>query len=198
MIRPPTGTRHPMHILAAAFAAYAPSDPAEQAFKARMAALAAQEPRALWRDTFSPGHFTGSALAVSPRQDKVLLMQHKHLHRWMQFGGHADGEPDLSRVSLREAAEESGFPEHAFTQHGAIFDIDIHPIPANPGKNEPAHEHFDVRYLLSVDDAAILPPNPERLTLRWLTLEEAATLAAGERGLLRMLDKVRATHRRAQ
>ena len=179
-----------MHILAAALAAYAPSDPVEQAFKARMAALLAQEPRALWRDAFSPGHFTGSALATSRRHDKVLLMQHKHLRRWMQFGGHADGEPDLSKVALREAAEESGLPEHAFTLHHAVLDIDIHPIPANPGKSEPAHEHFDVRYLLHLDDATPLPPNPEGLTLRWLTLDEAATLAAGERGLLRMLDKV--------
>jgi 8-oxo-dGTP pyrophosphatase MutT (NUDIX family) len=150
-----------MHALAAALSRYAPSDPTEQAFKARMAALLAQEPRALWRDAFSPGHFTGSALATSRRRDKVLLMQHKVLRGWMQFGGHADGEPDLSEVALREAAEESGFPEHAFSLHRAIFEIDVHPIPTNPTRNEPAHEHFDVRYLLEIDDALPLPPNPE-------------------------------------
>jgi hypothetical protein len=32
---------------------------------------------------------------------------------WMQFGGHADGEPDLSKIALREASEESGLPEHS-------------------------------------------------------------------------------------
>lgn len=179
-----------MNPLAAALSAYTPSAPIEQAFKAAMGTLLMQEPRALWRDAFSPGHFTGSAMVTNRRRDKVLLMQHKFLRRWMLFGGHADGEPDLSEVALREAAEESGFHEGAFTLHRAIFDIDVHPIPANPKRNEPAHEHFDVRYLLEIDDALPRPPNPEGLTLCWLTLPEAAALVAGERGLLRMLDKV--------
>jgi 8-oxo-dGTP pyrophosphatase MutT (NUDIX family) len=152
--------------------------------------LLAHEPRAFWRDAFTPGHFTGSALVASPGRNKVLLMKHKFLGRWMQFGGHADGEQDLGKVALREAAEESGFPAECLTLSGGIFDIDIHPIPANPRKNEPAHEHFDVRYLLQLNDALPLPPNPEGLTLRWLTLSEAAAVTAGEEGLLRMLEKV--------
>jgi 8-oxo-dGTP pyrophosphatase MutT (NUDIX family) len=108
----------------------------------------------------------------------------------MQFGGHADGQPDLGAVALREAAEESGFREDSFTRCGGIFDIDIHGIPASPKRNEPAHEHFDVRYLLLLDPSLPLPPNPEGLTLRWLTLEAAATFVAGEQGLLRMLGKL--------
>jgi 8-oxo-dGTP pyrophosphatase MutT (NUDIX family) len=171
-------------------AAYAPADAAERRFKARMLALLADEPRALWRDVFSPGHFTGSALVTSHRRDKVLLMKHKFIGRWMQFGGHADGVPDLPNVALREASEESGFPEESFTLCGGVFDIDIHPIPANPGKDEPAHEHFDVRVLLLLDDALPLPSNPEGLTLRWLPLDQAAALVAGEQGLLRMLAKL--------
>jgi 8-oxo-dGTP pyrophosphatase MutT (NUDIX family) len=169
---------------------YAPSDTAERRFKARMLALLADEPRALWRDVFSPGHFTGSALVTSRRRDKVLLMKHKFIGRWMQFGGHADGAPDLPNVALREASEESGFPADSFAVCGGVFDIDIHPIPANPGKNEPAHEHFDVRVLLQLDDSLPLPPNPEGLALRWLPLDEAAALVAGEQGLLRMLAKL--------
>jgi 8-oxo-dGTP pyrophosphatase MutT (NUDIX family) len=171
-------------------AAYAPADAAEQRFKARMLWLLADEPRAFWRDVFTPGHFTGSALVTNCRCDKVLLMQHKYIGRWMQFGGHADGVSDLSKVALREASEESGFSDDRFTLSGRVFDIDIHPIPANPQKNEPAHEHFDVRYLLTVDENLALPPNPEGLTLRWLPLDEAAALVAKERGLLRMLAKL--------
>jgi hypothetical protein len=129
--------------------------------KARMRALFALEPCALWRDAFSPGHFTGSALVTNARGDKVLLMRHKYIGRWMQFGSHADGDPDLSKVALREASEESGFRQHKCSVLGGLFDIDIHPIPANPKKNEPAHEHFDLRYLLELDDALPLPLNPE-------------------------------------
>ena len=173
-----------------ALADYLPADDAEERFKARMLALLADEPRAFWRDAFAPGHFTGSALVTSRRRDKVLLMQHKLIGRWMQFGGHADGVPDLARVALREASEESGFPESTFIPCGGILDIDIHAIPANPKRNEPPHEHFDVRYLLELDEAIPLPPNPERLILRWLPLCEAAQLVAGEQGPLRMLAKL--------
>jgi 8-oxo-dGTP pyrophosphatase MutT (NUDIX family) len=180
-----------MHTLHDALAAYTPSAPDEQSFKAAMVALLAGEPRALWRDAFSPGHFTGSALVCSRGRGKVLLMRHQHLHRWMQFGGHADGEPDLARVALREASEESGFAERAFTPRPGILDVDIHPIPANPRKGEPAHRHFDVRYLLDLDDGLPLPPNPEGLALRWLSLDEAAALTAGETGLVRMLEKLK-------
>jgi 8-oxo-dGTP pyrophosphatase MutT (NUDIX family) len=169
---------------------YLPADDAEQRFKARMLALLADEPRAFWRDAFGPGHFTGSALVTSHRRDKVLLMQHKLIGRWMQFGGHADGVPDLARVALREAAEESGFPESRFIPCGGILDIDIHAIPANPKRNEPPHEHFDVRYLFELDEALPLPPNPEGLILRWLPLREAVHLVAGEQGMLRMLAKL--------
>src|SRR5262245_62071320 len=96
-------------------ATYTPADAAEQRFKTRMLALLADEPRAFWRDVFSPGHFTGSALVTNHCRDKVLLMKHKFIGRWMQFGGHADGAPNLSQVALREASEESGFPEDRFT-----------------------------------------------------------------------------------
>jgi 8-oxo-dGTP pyrophosphatase MutT (NUDIX family) len=169
---------------------YAPSDSAEQCFKARMLALLADEPRAFWRDAFSPGHFTGSALVTSRDRAKVLLTKHAFIGRWMQFGGHAGGVTDLARVALREASEESGLAENRFTLCGGILDIDIHAIPTNPRKNEPAHEHFDVRYLLELDDALPLPPNPEGLPLRWLSLDEAAVCVEGERGLLRMLAKL--------
>jgi 8-oxo-dGTP pyrophosphatase MutT (NUDIX family) len=171
-------------------AAYMPADAAEKRFKARMLGLLADEPRAFWRGVFTPGHFTGSALVTNYRCDKVLLMRHKYLGRWMQFGGHADGVSDLSKVALREASEESGFPGDRFTLSGRVFDIDIHPIPANPHRSEPSHEHFDVRYLLKLDDTLALPPNPEGLTLRWLPLDEAAVLVAKEQGLLRMLAKL--------
>ena len=171
-------------------AAYSPADGAERRFRARMLALLADEPRAFWRDALAPGHFTGSGLVANRRRDRVLLMRHELIGRWMQFGGHADGEADLARVALREASEESGFAEDRFTLAGGILDIDIHPIPPNPRKGEPAHEHFDVRYLLEIDDALPLPPNPEGLTLRWLALAEAHNLVDGDAGLLRMLSKV--------
>jgi FimV-like protein len=54
------------------------------------------------------GHLTGSAWIVNTTRTKALLLHHRKLNRWMQPGGHADGDLDLLAVALREAREESG------------------------------------------------------------------------------------------
>lgn len=93
------------------------------------------------------GHFTGSAWLVNPAGDKALLTLHRKLGRWMQTGGHADGDSNLLQVALREATEESGI-DGISPLDEEIFDIDIHAIPARPATGEAAHLHYDVRYLL--------------------------------------------------
>ena len=50
-------------------------------------------------------------------------------------------------VALREAREESGLDVRALDD--AIFDIDVHRIPARG--REPAHLHFDVRFLVQAE-----------------------------------------------
>jgi len=53
-------------------------------------------------------HFTGSAWIVNKNRDQVLLTLHRKLDKWLQLGGHADGEENLIKVAKREAYEESG------------------------------------------------------------------------------------------
>src|SRR5215204_3717077 len=53
------------------------------------------------------GHLTGSAWILDPSRTKTLLTHHKKLEKWVQLGGHADGNPDLWDVARREASEES-------------------------------------------------------------------------------------------
>src|ERR1700677_1858721 len=55
-----------------------------------------------------PGHLTGSAWVVSADRGRTLLTRHRKLGKWLQLGGHADGDGDLLAVALREAREESG------------------------------------------------------------------------------------------
>ncbi|MEO7325700.1 MAG: NUDIX hydrolase, partial [Dokdonella sp.] len=88
------------------------------------------------------GHLTGSAWLVSADGARALMTPHRKLDRGLQLGGHADGDPDLARVALREAEEESGL--HDLEVESAIFDIDRHRIPAHG--DEPEHWHYDVRY----------------------------------------------------
>lgn len=119
------------------------------------------------------GHMTGSAWLLNPAGDKALLTLHHNLQRWMQTGGHADGDPDTLRVALREAEEESGI-SGILPESTEIFDIDIHLIPARPAKGEPAHYHYDVRYLLRAphEDFAI---SEESDALAWWTEQDFAT-----------------------
>lgn len=99
-----------------------------------------REPQAFLRSNLA-GHFTGSAWLVSGDGQRALLMHHRKLNRWLQPGGHADGDTDLARVALREAEEESGLSE--LVVEPDIFDLDRHRIPARG--EEPEHWHYDAR-----------------------------------------------------
>lgn len=128
------------------------------------------------------GHFTGSAWLVSGDGDRVLLMHHRKLGRWLQPGGHADGDTDLARVALREAGEESGLV--GLAGEGDIFDLDRHQIPARA--NEPAHWHYDVRYVVRAGDGETLSANEESLALAWKPISELAADVEADTSLRRM------------
>lgn len=135
-------------------------------------------------------HFTGSALLVNAAGDRVLLNHHRALDKWLHFGGHADGDPDLFAVAQRELQEESGVTAFEPLLPG-IFDVDIHPIPYNAKKGEPAHLHYDVRYLFRMTDESGFVISDESVALRWCGYEEAKALAQSA-VFTRMLDKWRA------
>lgn len=145
--------------------------------------------------TALPGHLTGSAFVVSADRREVLLVHHRKLDRWLQPGGHADGESDLARVALREAQEETGLDALRFLDptgadsEPAPFDIDVHVIPARPG--EPAHEHHDVRFLLVASGSEPARSSEESYAVRWVPLDELASLDV-DASLLRMGRKTRA------
>jgi 8-oxo-dGTP pyrophosphatase MutT (NUDIX family) len=137
------------------------------------------------------GHLTGSAIIVSAIGDRVLLLHHRKLGRWLQPGGHADpGECVGEAVALREAREETGI--EGLTLHGRAprpLDVDVHAIPARGG--EPAHEHLDLRYLVVAPEAAEARLKAdESHAIRWFRWDELAALEL-DPGLQRALTKVR-------
>lgn len=117
------------------------------------------------------GHFTGSAWLVSADGKRALLTHHRKLQRWLQLGGHADGDHDLAAVALREAEEESGLPGLTLAS-ADIFDLDRHWIPER--KDVPGHWHYDVRYVVVAGDNEAFVVSEESLELAWRPVDEIA------------------------
>ena len=147
---------------------YVERHPDEHGTTRRILDLLEGEPRCFERDCF-PGHITASAWIVSRESRKVLLTHHRKLDRWLQLGGHTDGECDVLASALREAREESGLVELVPIPSGGeprILDVDVHEIPARP--TEPAHQHHDIRFLLEASEHAPLDrQKSESKALRW-------------------------------
>ena len=151
--------------LIAALDAYAARFPGEAATARRFRDFVGRHDRCFER-TCVPGHVTGSAWIVDGSGSRVLLTHHRKLGRWLQPGGHSDGEPDGLAVALREAREETGLELSAWSE--APMDIDIHEIPALGG--EPAHRHYDLRYALAARTHAYRVSS-ESHDLAWVGLD---------------------------
>lgn len=132
------------------------------------------------------GHVTGSAWIVDRSRGYVLLTHHRKLDRWLQLGGHADGNANILAVALREAQEESGLQSVRLLS-SEIYDIDVHAIPATP--KEPAHWHYDVRFLLEADRTEPLIISHESKNLAWVAINELGQYSQ-EASMTRMLYKL--------
>ena len=136
------------------------------------------------------GHVTASAWIVSEDYTSFLLTHHAKLGRWLQLGGHADGNADLAAVALGEAREESGMQVFALAAANGVdlpLDIDVHLIPARGA--DPAHLHYDVRYLLIAARDQPLRISSESLDLRWFPRASADEVLESE-SLKRMARKL--------
>lgn len=167
--------------------AYAVRFPAERAVAERLTAFVTAHPDCFER-TCVPGHVTGSAWVVSHDHARFLLTHHRKLGRWLQVGGHSDGDPDTAAVALREATEESGMKDLTLLTPEPL-DLDAHEIPARG--DEPAHIHYDVRFLVVAPPGATIAISEESLDLRWFPA--AAPLAvASDESVVRLMRKARA------
>jgi 8-oxo-dGTP pyrophosphatase MutT (NUDIX family) len=91
------------------------------------------------------------------------LTHHRKLGRWLQLGGHCDGDANLARAALREAIEESGIED--LRVDPTPIDVDVHAIPERGA--EPRHLHLDTRFLVVAPAGALESAGAESLALRW-------------------------------
>lgn len=127
------------------------------------------------------GHLTGSALVVDQVGAHVLLLFHAKLQRWLQPGGHCDGDANLAAVALREATEETGI--EGLAVHPGAVDLDVHEV--DPPAEGP-HLHLDTRFLVVAPPGAQPDGNHESEAIRWVRPDDLADFDVDE-GTVRMV-----------
>jgi 8-oxo-dGTP pyrophosphatase MutT (NUDIX family) len=169
------------NLLVASLEAYARHRPARAHVARSFIDFARQHPDCRAR-ALAVGHFTASAFLVSADGERTLLTHHAKLGRWLQPGGHLDGEIDLATAALREAGEESGLP--GLTVDPEIFDLDRHWIPTRGA--ELGHWHYDVRFVVRATGSEDYAVSSESLALAWRDVRQLAEDPATEPSLARM------------
>lgn len=138
--------------------------------------------------SLTTGHMTASAWIFNEQRGSALLLHHKKLNRWLQPGGHADGNENIISVATQEAEEETGLSKLKLFSE-TIFDLDIHLIPQH--KNIAPHFHYDVRFLFLADKAEPHNGNEESNDLKWIPMDEIQKIAGNEISLQRMVLKTK-------
>ena len=161
---------------------YSSSFPEEKVFTPRFISLLRNFPNCYHRSLLS-GHMTASSWIVNEAGTSVLLVHHKKLNRWLQPGGHADGDEYIVDVARKEASEETGLKSLKLYD-GNIFDIDIHLIPSY--KEVKSHFHHDIRFLFTADMDEDLVVSCESNELAWIPLGRLAEYVGNNKSIHRM------------
>lgn len=122
------------------------------------------------------GHLTASCLLLNHEGTHALLTHHRKLKKWLQLGGHCDGDANLAHVAWCEATEESGIVGIEIDPQPV--DLDIHTIPARPG--EPEHLHLDARFIARAPAGAVEVVSSESIELAWIGADELARLESDD------------------
>jgi 8-oxo-dGTP pyrophosphatase MutT (NUDIX family) len=144
--------------IAQALGRYLDQHPGERPGLAPLAAVLGGSTDLSSRSTL-PGHVTCGAAVINDA-GRVLMIRHKTLGKWLLPGGHLEAsDATLLAGALRELEEETGIAWQQAVSPPSMdtipVDIDLHAIPASPGKDEPGHWHADFRYAFRVESPQI-------------------------------------------
>lgn len=142
----------------------------------------------------TPLHVTCSAIVVDLPRGRLLLRWHGRMKMWMQVGGHADeGESDPWQIAFREAQEETGLPDLTAwpclsRESGVVAPIQVVIVPVPAHRDEPAHEHADIRYLFATQCPDRVAAESPDTPLKWLSVD-AALQEVSEENLRELLQR---------
>ena len=153
---------------------YMPWNEQEERDKENMLRFLESAPDAFDRSN-AIAHMTASAWVVNREKDSVLMVYHRIYDSWSWTGGHADGEPDLLSVALREVTEETGVSGVRPASEN-IFSLEILTVDGHEKRDRyvSSHLHMNVTYLLEADDTEPLKIcEAENKGVAWFPLQEA-------------------------
>ena len=142
-------------------------------------------------------HITSSGFIVNKLRTKVLMIHHNIYNSWGWTGGHADGDSDLIKVSIKEAKEETGIKE-ARPITNDICSIDILPVNAHikRGKYVASHLHLSVAYILEADEnEELVVKEDENSGVKWVPINEVLEMSSEpwvrDRVYAKIIDKMK-------
>ncbi len=140
-------------------------------------------PSNISRSLFTPGHFTASGFVFDTTFEHMVLIEHPFLKMWLQPGGHIEeGDQSIEAAIRREIFEETGLGQLSMLRdqnQRPLVHFDIHEIPENPKKNEPAHLHFDIRCAFTTQ-ATELPANREISAAAFIRIDQLSHINTDE------------------
>jgi 8-oxo-dGTP pyrophosphatase MutT (NUDIX family) len=160
-----------------------PSDCASAKSRELTLLLLACTPAPFSRHQFTPGHITATGLVFAPDANRILLVHHRKLNRWLLPGGHVDPQDaEICDTARREVIEETGaqLGPDGVCKDGArplLAGVDVHGIPFKRG--EPYHLHHDLvfhfqaiaeEFQLSEESRAVVWCSPSEFDLYGLPL----------------------------
>ena len=127
----------------------------------------------LFRDNLI-AHVTASSWIVNETFTKALMCYHNIYKSWSWTGGHADGNPDLKSVAIKEASEETGIKNFKLLIP-KFYDVEVIPVPPHYKRGIAVgnHLHLNVTYLLLADESEELNiKEDENSNVAWLEVSK--------------------------
>lgn len=132
--------------------------------------------------------FTATAYILE--NNRVLLLYHRKLNKWLPPGGHMEENETPPECAIREAKEETGLDialikdEHIWVENWNATSFErpflclLENIPAY--KEVPAHQHIDFIYLAEPIGGTLTPEPDNKGGLRWFSLDEVLSMQSDE------------------
>jgi 8-oxo-dGTP pyrophosphatase MutT (NUDIX family) len=113
-------------------------------------------------------------------EDRVLIIHHRALNKWLPLGGHIELDEDPEQAALREAREESGLEVDLVGERPPTTEpgtraliaprfLDIHRI-------NDRHEHIGMIYWARPKSGRITLADAEHHDIRWCSSQELDAL----------------------